>query len=415
MKETFGTVALKLVAEQPFKIPFVACVVLYANAEKSEIAQDVIERAKAQIQEAAENGKWRQFKLALRFLACLSPLFEDEGVMPILDELFNRAADLQTASSEDAVGIELVKIILLTIPYLLASSSDASLPQKVSELLEKTEIIASTTHALEALVDPYPVSSEHDEKAMTCASVISLLQSQLTEEANNGWKLTCIPRPYDPSYKPIKKEEQEESNGEVNGNGETHEPVKHAFPSVTVPSTINPGNRTMLPEVYFSLFADQDIESVPPTSNIAASLMRDAIVDTINNLDFNRNVVAKYLTEIDCFWTKDTFVKRSTTFDRLRDVAPGKPTWKPEDVTIDAIFSQIFQLPNPEHRLVYYHSLITEACKISPGAVAPTLGRAIRFLFRNIDQMDLELSYRFMDWFAHHLSNFEFRWKWTEW
>ncbi|KAK4501670.1 hypothetical protein PRZ48_007479 [Zasmidium cellare] len=415
VKEVFSTVALKLVGEQPYKIPFVAAVVLYANAEKAEVAQNVIERAQKQTQEALEGGHWRQFKLLLRFLACLSPLFEQDGVMPILDELFNRAADLQTASSEDAVGIELVKIILLTIPYLLASSNDDSLPQKVAELLEKTEIIASTTHALEALVDPYPVSGDQEEKAMTCASVISLLQSQLTEEANNGWQLACIPRPYDPTFKPAaaKKDEESELNGD--SNGEVQEPSKHAFPSINVPSPVNPGTRTLLPEVYFSLFADQEIESVPPTSNIAASLMRDATVDTINLLDFNRNVVAKYLTEIDCFWTKDTFVKRSTAFDKLKDLPAGRPTWKSEDVTVDAIFSQIFQLPTPEHRLVYYHSLITEACKISPGAVAPTLGRAIRFLFRNIDQMDMELSYRFMDWFAHHLSNFEFRWKWTEW
>ena len=99
----------------------------------------------------------------------------------------------------------------------------------------------------------------------------------------------------------------------------------------------------------------------------------------------------------------------------MRDAPEGKPTWKPEDVVIDAVFSQIFQLPTPEHRLVYYHSIITEICKISPAAIAPSLGRAIRFLFRSVDAMDMELGYRFMDWFAHHLSNFEFRWKWTEW
>lgn len=93
----------------------------------------------------------------------------------------------------------------------------------------------------------------------------------------------------------------------------------------------------------------------------------------------------------------------------------GRSTWKPEDVVIDAIFSQVFTLPTPEHKLIYYHSVITEACKIAPGAIAPSLGRAIRFLFRNIDVMDMELSHRYMDWFAHHLSNFEFRWKWTEW
>lgn len=415
VRDTLSTVVLKLVSEQPFKIPFVAAVVLYANAEKSEIAKDVIQKVGQNAQEALEGGKWREFKLLMRFLACLSTLFEEDGIMPILDELFNRAAELQTASSEDAMGIELVKIILLTIPYLLASATDTVLQQKVAELLEKTEIIASTTHTLEALVDPYPTNNDQEEKAMTCASVISLLQAQLQEEANSGWSLTCIPRAYDSTYKPAAVKGEGESNGEVNGNGEIAEPSKHAFPIINIPAEINQGAKTLLPDLYFSIFADQDIESVPPTSHIASSLIRDAVIDTVNILDFNRNIVAKYLTEIDCFWTKDTFVKRSTTFDKLKDVPSGRPTWKPEDICIDAIFSQIFQLPAPEHRLVYYHSLITESCKISPGAVAPTLGRAIRFLFRNLDQMDMELSYRFMDWFAHHLSNFEFRWKWTEW
>lgn len=100
--------ALKLVAEQPFKIPFIAAVVLYANAEKAEVAQNLVQRAQQQTQEALEAGQWRQFKLFLRFLACLSPLFEQDGVMPILDELFNRAADLQTASSEDVSARDFV-------------------------------------------------------------------------------------------------------------------------------------------------------------------------------------------------------------------------------------------------------------------------------------------------------------------
>ncbi|KXT09480.1 hypothetical protein AC579_4440 [Pseudocercospora musae] len=415
VQELFSTVTMKLVLEQPFKIPFVAAVVLYANTEKSAIAQDVLLKTGNQLQTSLEAGQLREVKLLLRFLSCLSPLFEEDGVMPILDTLFERAADLQTASQDDALGIELVKIILLTIPYLVVASSDASLPQKVAQLLESTGIIATQSHTLEALVDPYP-APEGEEKAMQCPSVVSLLQNQLIEEANNGWTLACIPRVFDPNHKPTAvRTENGGTNGEANGDAETKEPAKHSFPSVTVPSTINAGTKTLLPEVYFSLFADQEIESVPSTNNVASSLLRDAVTDTINILDFNRNVVAKYLNEIDCFWAPDTFVKRSTTFDKLRDLPEGKPKWKPEDVAIDAIFSQIFQLPTSEHRVVYYHSLITESCKISPGAIAPTLGRAIRFLFRNLEQMDMELSYRFMDWFAHHLSNFEFRWKWSEW
>ena len=138
-------------------------------------------------------------------------------------------------------------------------------------------------------------------------------------------------------------------------------------------------------------------------------------MDTLSILDFNRLIAGRFLVDLDCYFAPNTFVRRATPFDKLRDIPQGEPTWKPEDLAVDAIFSQLLQLPTPEHKLVYYHSMITETCKIAPAAIAPSLGRAIRFLYRNSDVMDLELSYRFMDWFAHHLSNFDFRWKWTEW
>jgi nuclear cap-binding protein subunit 1 len=99
----------------------------------------------------------------------------------------------------------------------------------------------------------------------------------------------------------------------------------------------------------------------------------------------------------------------------MREIAGDNTAWKPEDVAVDAVFSQLFQLPTPEHKLVYYHSVLTECCKIAPAAIAPSLGRAIRFLYNSLETMDLELSNRFLDWFAHHLSNFGFTWKWSEW
>jgi nuclear cap-binding protein subunit 1 len=104
------------------------------------------------------------------------------------------------------------------------------------------------------------------------------------------------------------------------------------------------------------------------------------------------------------------------TFDTFKErKRAGEDIWKPEDILVEAIFSQLLKLPNPEHKLVYYHSLITECCKIAPSAIAPSLGRAIRTIYKNLDIMDLELVYRFLDWFSHHVSNFDFRWRWSEW
>jgi nuclear cap-binding protein subunit 1 len=340
----------------------------------------------------------------------LSQVFEEDGVLPILDELFSRAVDLQTASQEDCVGIELVKIILLTIPYLLASTSDQSLRQKAAELLEKTDIVASTPHALESLVEPCSEVADEREKPMIYPSTISILQRQLQDEAANSWPLACILQVYDPSYK-SRVGTNLNTNGE--SNGETSS--KLSFPSITVPSPINPGPKALFPELFFSMFADHEVESVPPTSNIASTLMRDVCVDTINILDFNRSKVAQFLYSLDNFWPQNLFAPRKTLFDTLRTMEPGQPTWKPEDVAVDSVFSQLLLLPYPEHKVVYYHSIITELCMFDSGAIAPTLGRVIRPLFRNMDILDLELGFRFMEWFAQQLSNFEWRWKWIEW
>lgn len=63
--------------------------------------QEVLRRVQEHAQKKINAGNWRDFKVALRFLACLQPMFEDEGVFPVLFALFDQAADLQTSSAED--------------------------------------------------------------------------------------------------------------------------------------------------------------------------------------------------------------------------------------------------------------------------------------------------------------------------
>lgn len=307
------------------------------------------------------------------------------------------------------------------------ASNATGLEDKVKEWLGKTEIIAQQEHKFQWHVDPLPLKGEGGE----FQNILALLQEQLQEEQHHHWPLSCIPRLYDPPAM---------ENGIDGGSAK----AKLMLPSIKLPVPTNPGSRTPFPEAFFSLYTKSDlsvsdgflrwrlfganvtcffqsvsnvsdVQTVPNKTDIAGSLIRDALVDTINIIDFNRNAVAKFLVEMDCFWAPNTFAKRGTSIDKLKNFPEGMSTWKPEDMALDAIFSQIFYLPSPEHKLVYYHSVTTELCKLSPGTIAPCLGRAMRFMYRRIDDMDMDLSYRFMDWFAHHLSNFEFRWKWDEW
>ena len=52
------------------------------------------------------------------------------------------------------IGTEIVKIILLTIPYVMACGPE-TWRQHAADLMEKTEIIASEPHVLQALIEPY--------------------------------------------------------------------------------------------------------------------------------------------------------------------------------------------------------------------------------------------------------------------
>ena len=73
------------------------------NLQKSEIAQDVLSITAETIKVHVRKGEWREVKLVLRLYACLQGILAEEGIFPILEELFSRAVDLQTASSEDVI------------------------------------------------------------------------------------------------------------------------------------------------------------------------------------------------------------------------------------------------------------------------------------------------------------------------
>ena len=104
LRNMFVGLSMQLAIEQPLKTPFVAAVVLVANTLKPEIVDAVLEALAKETESKIAKGEWREVKLYLKFLACLQACLQDDGVFPLLEELFSRAADLQTASSED-VGV----------------------------------------------------------------------------------------------------------------------------------------------------------------------------------------------------------------------------------------------------------------------------------------------------------------------
>ncbi|GAB5579940.1 nuclear cap-binding protein subunit 1 isoform X1 [Prionailurus iriomotensis] len=74
---------------------------------------------------------------------------------------------------------------------------------------------------------------------------------------------------------------------------------------------------------------------------------------------------------------------------------PGKNKIPLNYHIVEVIFAELFQLPAPPHIDVMYTTLLIELCKLQPGSLPQV--------------------YRFINWFSHHLSNFQFRWSWEDW
>lgn len=83
------------------KIPFVAATALVAHNVKPELGSEVLNKASEALRKYINSGSWREVKLLLRFLGRLQPIFQGDGIFPLLEELFARAVEFQTASSED--------------------------------------------------------------------------------------------------------------------------------------------------------------------------------------------------------------------------------------------------------------------------------------------------------------------------
>lgn len=101
LRSTFINLSLQITQEQPLKTPFVAAVILGVNSLKPEVTQEVLAKAAAETEAKIKAGEWREVKLYLKLLACLQSCLAGDGVFPLLEELFSRAVDLQTASSDD--------------------------------------------------------------------------------------------------------------------------------------------------------------------------------------------------------------------------------------------------------------------------------------------------------------------------
>eukprot|EP00033_Pygsuia_biforma_P000793 GCRY01000925.1.p1 GENE.GCRY01000925.1~~GCRY01000925.1.p1 ORF type:complete len:901 (+),score=278.07 GCRY01000925.1:95-2797(+) len=122
---------------------------------------------------------------------------------------------------------------------------------------------------------------------------------------------------------------------------------------------------------------------------VDALVLRDQILDIINSFSASHKNAIKAILSLPCKAPHETLV-------------------------VDAIFGELFRLPTPPFKPMYYAALLIDACRVSD-SLPPVLATAMDRLFKHIHLMDVECVDRFAEWFSVHISNFDFNWAWANW
>lgn len=360
-----------------------ATVVSLAGLQNKLFGDIFVSMISATLSQAYELRNWRDLKLLLRLLASMDRCLvaSSSTTVSLLRGLLSALLEAQLEHPTVA-GDHVCEVLLLTIPYLIVGTSPAN-----------AVLARESANALVESLEPYmSLRTSMLTPPQLTKDSLSKLYSQCASQVRSGWQVSYLP-----SFADL-----------VEAEG-----AKDAFTMMPIEFAILPQEESSIHvKAYTEIFIDQPVRSTPSTSELAASLLRDLVVDILDLLVTNRKDAARFLIDLESYLAPGIFVLRGTPLDKIPS---DGPSWKAEDLVVEGIFSELFALPQPRHKPVYYHSVLTELCKLVPQAVAPTFGRVIRSIFSSLEHMPAELAYRSWDWFAHHLSNFGFNWKWQEW
>lgn len=474
LREAILRTLFAVVKEQPHKIPNVSILVLICNAKNFVVSKIVVEyfhtRAQnlldkvrsqdvdmteseaqltsektdgegesvvAEMPEQSENaGIFNDLKSILKFLASLAPIIDNNAVGTVLKQFMQTAIDLQEASSSRCgVAEALYYNVLLAVPYLFANEFSALTIEQANEVVELSQKFSIREQENStAILEPFDTKGPNfvNDLPYQPQKIINLIGPailSLQTEAKdwNGLKNSLFLE-----FSELVGSIIQESLG---NNSISNEIIKHSLPQFSIPSTeefLNYKPDGLIdrlwyehPRLIFQVYnSATSFETVPSIHSYLGLFFKDLAFDILTNMSFNQKEASIQLSILDLFCSKNLFSPPGSTIDQLTLIAkdnesgenaPPLSTWKVEDVAVESILTMIFQLPKSLHHQIYYYTVLISCCRESPVSIAPVFGRAIRFLYKNLETLDYELKIRFMDWMTTQISNFDFSWKWDEW
>lgn len=200
-----------------------------------------VEHFAEQLQKYWNGGAFTQFKLILRLFACLGDMMGDEGVYPLIGQLFGRLEEWNKPGNEGLV-IAVTYILLITLPYAMVSGSEKFSEETLKEILARAEQYKDVQHPLQSYIDPFggnqnPYNEPNAQGVHMANILFQNLQMSLSGEPQNDWSgIKCLPTPWKDMI--------------TKGPAQT-------LPTLEMASEVPADSAGMYPEFYFSVFADQ--------------------------------------------------------------------------------------------------------------------------------------------------------------
>ncbi|CDF41151.1 Nuclear cap-binding protein subunit, putative [Chondrus crispus] len=378
----------------PFKAPTYATIAGLLTVEDEPYAKDLANKLADAVGKdmaaAIRDGHSGVARRSLRFLACLScsamvsPISVAEYILVLLDAALHELT--QANRSEYGVhcrGEFLAEIALNALPWAAPLLAERA-PEELAKILDAARNIAEAWKA-STWRCVAPATSKR------CVEVFSELLEATFVLKNNDWQCaeTIIPRPY------------EEFGVELSGGHE-----------ILMAPLVIPGHSklTRYSAPRFRLFL---VNPKPEARDLQKDMKGgDSKLFTMGLASdrtlMEKHVLRAYIVDIvDNFSSNHVMAaERLLTFPMLNNV---------DGEIVEGLFSQLCAMPDPNFAPVYYGTLFVDLCRVKDSRLPVKLLTAVEAMFQDAGLFDPESFDRLTEWFSFHLSNFEYKWNWSDW
>eukprot|EP01132_Coremiostelium_polycephalum_P000544 gene544-686_t len=351
---TIQDTLFKCISSLPFKTPIYGTLVGLINLKNFEFGKEIVCGLVDELNDALAKKKFISAKLLIRFIIELvhANVLPSNAVFEIFEALLSVLNGEYTQNKADFY----VYLVLVTIPWAgehLSHTNEGQLNALIEEL--ESYVGGNRSRSENKFFQSY---NEGDDR------IESLLKNIMALKADN-WQLNATLQPYKHFYETLKT-----------ANQHVLPPINIPTENIEYPSLTSP---------IFRLF-DHSNSSIKPMDR---SITEEYIIDIMYFFNSNHKEAARFLYSLPVPFEVD-------------------------DIVVEVILGEIFRLPEPAFKEIYYSSLFIDFFKTQP-TIIPVFAYAINTLFENIQQLDVEAVKKFSLIFAHHLSNFDYKWIWVDW